>query len=117
MSEAMMYLAPEEARDRLAARYGIEATPLTGDLAVASDRLDSHAPFKDSSILEDPPEALLDWVALYAYKLADERTDGKTSSSVGGAVSWSTAWPQRSPTARRLSELLKPYLRHTGRVA
>lgn len=113
----MMFLTPQEAATRLRDRYGIESTPYIGDLIIASDRLEDMAPFKDSRILEDPPDALLDWVALYGHKLKDERHEGRTSGAVSGAVSWRTAWPQLTPDARRLKALIAPYLRNTGRVA
>ena len=109
-----MYLTPSEARTRLQERYGIETTVYIGDLIMASEELRSRAPFVEGVDLSDPPDSLLDWVALCAYELGNYE---QPVSSVGaGDVSLSY---RDSPTRnqRRLQRLLAPYLAVRGRVS
>lgn len=112
----MMYLTPEQAAARLRDRYGIESKPYIGDLIAASDMLEDQAPFKDSKILEDPPDALLDWVSLYAHAIKEDEPGAVMSDSMA-PFSRTFARPEMTQSGKRLARLIAPYIRRTGRVA
>lgn len=94
-------------------RYDVEAELFDGDVLAAELALGALAPFRDDVDLEDPPEALLDWVVLKARHIAAASTEGVIASRVD-VLSKSYAWPQLSPDAKRLRALVAPYLKRTG---
>lgn len=126
------YLSPEEAEARLWSRYRMEAALSAGDVEVASNELDSRGPFigirRDTAqLLEFPrsvnpdgttssadvPAAVLDWVALYAYRLSSDDPPAITSSGAG-SVSVSYAASKPSQSERRMVGLLEPWYRRSG---
>jgi hypothetical protein len=129
------YLSASEIEDRLDLRFGITATIQEGDADIASDELDAMGPFigykLDSeqerafprtinpdgteNTDEDPPAAILDWIALAAYHTTTEETPGITSESIG-STSRSYASPKVSQTERRMERLLEPYFLKVGHL-
>lgn len=97
----------------MSSRYGVTATLSEGDVLAAELALGSLAPFKEDVDLAAPPEALLDWTALYAYQLAD----GWPGPVVEDAMSpFRTVYAKPEPNrhAKRCRELVAPYLKRTG---
>jgi hypothetical protein len=139
---AAPYLIKTEATARLTdanTGYGFtteQAGAITGgDLRLASDALDSMAPFEGERALVDQerefprvylvgdsraaatvPDAVLDWVALKAYALSTEHEPGVRSEGAG-RVSVSYSEPKRSQLERRMEGLIEPYLLKVGRRA
>lgn len=131
----MSYLTEEEAEARLDERYGIAAAPLIGDLEIASSELDSLGPFIGTQLVTDgtqtlafprsenpdgttnaqtdPPDAILDWVALNAYRISVDDPPAITSRSARG-LSESYAYPKGSQNERRMAYLLAPYFLRMG---
>lgn len=109
----MMYLTPQQATSRLSERYGLDSTPYIGDLIMAGEELHGLAPFKPTVDLDDPPEALIDWVALRAHELRRGREDPPPASRISAADV--TVWVDN--TRQTMSGLITPYLRYTGRSA
>ena len=102
-----------EAEDRLLNRYDVEATLQSGDVLAAELALGGLAPFTADVDLANPPDALLDWVALYALQLSD----GWPGPIVGDSMSpFSThyARPEPNKHAKRSRELVASYLKRTG---
>ena len=128
-----MYLDGEEIAERLLDRFNITATVGDGDAAIASAELDSASPFigeRQDSEQEhafprsvtpagetnedtDPPDAVLDWVALNAYRVSSTDAPAVLSWSRSG-VSETYASPAPSQAERRMTGLLQPYLRYSG---
>lgn len=128
------YLTEDQAEERLE-RFRIAGAPSEGDLDIASSELDSMAPFigtklvtdgtqalafprnenpdGTTSALTDPPDAILDWVALNAYRLSVGDPPAITSRSARG-LSESFAYPKSSQNDRRMEYLLEPYLLRMG---
>lgn len=129
------YLTASEIEDRLDLRFAISTTIQEGDADIASDELDAMGPFigyKQDSEQEryfprtinpdgtentdtDPPPAVLDWIALFAYHTTtpSEATPGIMSESIGN-TSRSYASPKISQTERRMERLLQPYFLKVG---
>lgn len=136
---ASPYLTKARAVSRLTDEeegYGLtpeEAGAVTGgDLRLASDALDSMAPFEGERAQRDQerefprvmyvgdsragatvPDAVLDWVALKALELSAEHEPGVRSEGAG-RVSVSYSEPKRSQLERRMDGLIEPYLLKTG---
>lgn len=111
-----MYMTPEQARERLSARYGITDTPLLGDVIAASEDLREMGPFNKDVDIEEPPDSLLDWVALRAHVLSEDEPGAVTKASMT-PFSRTYARPEKTRNGKRLEALVAPYLRRTGRVA
>jgi hypothetical protein len=127
------YLTAAQIEDRLDGRFGISTTITDGDAEIATYELEALAPFIGSKLDseqerafprtinpdgttnedEDPPDAVLDWVALCAYTMSAEETPGITSESIG-STSRSYATPKTNQTSRRMSVLVEPYLLKVG---
>lgn len=116
-----MYLTPTEAQDRLQTRYSLVSSeaPLTiGDVLAASQALDELGPFEDSVDFDNLPDALLDYVALYAHMLATDELPAISSETVSGArADYASGAPRKSRNARRMDRLIAPYIRRRGTVA
>ncbi len=104
-----MYLTREQAEDRLLSRYGFDASLLSGHAQAAGNRLDGFAPFSGLTLAEELPEAVLDWVALEAYKLSRGDEPGVIAKSVAGLGSKTYARPSRAQAERLQEGLLAPY--------
>lgn len=129
------YLTADQIIDRLADRFGITALVLDGDAEVASDQLDALRPFVGTKLVTDgsqerefprsvnpdgttnvattPPSAVLDWVAMCAYRLATDDAPPVTSEGAG-SVNISYATPKPSQAERRMEYLLAPYFLRMG---
>ncbi len=95
------------------ARYSI-TTPLTeGHVEAGSAALDELAPFKDDVDFGNLPDALLDWIALHAYMLADKWPGPVVRDSM---TPFSTVYaaPEPNRHARTARELVGPYLKRSG---
>jgi len=112
----VLYMTPEEARLTLVDRFGIDKSPMIGDLVAASDELRERAPFVESVDLDDPPDALLDWVALRALVLTEDEPGAVTEDSMS-PFTRKYARPEATQNQKRLERLIRPYLSHRGRVA
>lgn len=129
------YLTNTDAQARLSSRFSITATLAPADLDVASDELDSLAPFIGNKQATDGtqprqfprdanpdgtentdtavPEAILDAVALLAYQaVEDEGPAIKSESALDKSVQYST--PKTTQTSRRILALVSPYLKRVG---
>lgn len=125
------YLSPNDAEGRLWARYGIEVELVPGDVEAASESLDRLGPFIGTKQISDQdrafprsvtpdgeeagvdvPGAVLDAVALLALNLQDDTTP--VQSEGAGGVSVTYAVPKVSVNARRVENLLEPYLLKIG---
>jgi hypothetical protein len=114
------YLTPTEAEQILLNRFGIEVDLLAGDLDVASSELDEQGPFVGTQTVAgqehefprdgetEVPEAVLDWVALAAFRFGSADSPGVLSESVGGA-SRTYARAKLSQAERYMTSLLAPY--------
>jgi hypothetical protein len=82
---------------------------------LASEALDDLAPFETPLEEYDVlPDALLDYVSLYAHELRREQEDPPPATRIkAGDVTVDL----KSQTSRRLERLVAPYLKRTGRVA
>lgn len=124
-----MYLTADAIASRLDDRFGIEAEIAPGDAEMASYELDSQGPFigarqdseqemafprtlnpngtenEDTTI----PAAVLDWVALCAYRITGGDAPGIVSRSRSG-LSESYSRPVVDKNERRMNRLLWPYL-------
>lgn len=129
------YLTSSEAETRLYSRFNITATLTDGDVEIASAELDSMAPFIGTKKVTDgtqelafprsvnpdgtenasstPPDAVLDWVALCAYRIVSDDSGAITSASADG-VSISYASPKVSQAGRRMAYQIEPYLLKVG---
>ena len=108
-----MYLTAIEAESRLQTRYNLDADLYDGHVEAGSKALDELAPFKDHVDFDNLPDALLDYVALYAFMLAE----GKPGPIVRDAMSpFNTTYAGAEPNkyARIARELAAPYLKRTG---
>ena len=132
------YLTASDAETRLYSRFNIETTVTDGDVEIASDELDAQTPFIGTKLVTDgtqirefprslnpdgtanedtdPPEAVLDWVALAAYQLTSDDSPAVTSASADG-VSLTFARPDTSPTERRMERMISPYYLKVGERA
>lgn len=117
----MIHMTPGDAQTRLQDRYGIETTVYFGDLLGAGEELRERGPFVADLNLDNPPDALLDWVALRAHTLAADESVSITSESVGDISAnygdSSGTGGQLTQNERRLQRLISPYLARRGRVA
>lgn len=133
-----MYLTGAEIATRLAARFPDlpEVTVGDGDAEIASAELDAAGPFiggrldsdqehafprsvtpaGETNEDTDPPDAVLDWVALNAYRVSRADAPAVTSESARG-VSVTYASPAPSQAERRMAGLLAPYLLYFGLVS
>ncbi len=120
------YLIPVEAAGRLAA-FNITHTPSAGSLEGASRLLDASGPFygaryDPNQALAFPrtytapgdtdnivPGAILDWVALEAYRIDTDEEPAVTSKSVQHLGSKTYARPRVSKAARLQAGLLDAY--------
>jgi hypothetical protein len=123
------YETNEQMQTRLSQRFGITAEITVGDADIASNDVDSLGPFIGSRLADDqerqfprnvnpdgstnavtdPPEAVLDWVALRAYQLSNDEDPAIKSETVGRA-SVVYLRGKLSRIERRMSGLLTPYL-------
>lgn len=95
-------------------RYNLEASLTEGDVEAGENALQELAPFETPLEEYDTlPNALLDYVALYAYILATDELPGIQSESVGGTSS-NYATPRQSQAAHRMDRLIAPYLQRRG---
>jgi hypothetical protein len=94
-------------------RYNITAELNEGHVLAAELALGALAPFTDDVDLAAPPEALLDWTALYAYQLADE-WPGPIVRDAMSPFSTVYARPEPNPHAKVARELVGRYLKRTG---
>lgn len=109
-----MYLTATEAEARLQTRYNITAELTEGDVEAGESALEELAPFETPLDQYDTlPNALLDYVALYAYILATDELPGIQSENVGGTSS-TYATPRQSQAAHRMDRLVAPYLQRRG---
>ncbi len=95
-------------------RYGITATLTEGHVLAGESALEDLAPFVTP--LEDYdalPDALLDYIALYSFMLADERS-GPVVRKAMSPFSTNYARPEPNPHARTARELVGRYLKRTG---
>jgi hypothetical protein len=124
-----MYLTGEEIAARLLDRFTITATVGDGDAAIASAELDGAGLFIGSRLDPDQehafprsvtpggvenedttvPDAILDWVALCAYRISEVDAPAVKSWSRSG-VSETYASSMPSQSERRMANLLNPYL-------
>lgn len=111
-----MYLTPGESQIRLLNRYNIDKAPMIGDLVSASEELREHAPFVADVDLDNPPDALLDWVALRALVLSEDEPGAVVEDSMN-PFTRKYAAPEHTQNGKRLERLLRSYLAHKGRVA
>jgi hypothetical protein len=124
-----MYMTPMEAEDRILGRYGIDVGVRAiniGDVMSASQSLDASAPFVGEPADPDlgpefprsgeteVPAAVLDWVALEAYRLSRAEEPPTISKSVQSLGARTYARPMISREERIQSRLLQPYLKRTG---
>jgi len=122
-----MYMTPMEAEDRILGRYGIDVglTAINiGDVMSASQSLDELAPFVGEPADPDQefprsgetevPAAVLDWVALEAYRLSRAEEPPTISKSVQSLGAKTYARPMISREERIQYRLLHPYLKRTG---
>lgn len=113
----MMYLTPEQARLTLVERFGIDKSPMIGDLIAASEELREYAPFVDGVDLDgELPDTLLDWVALRAHVLSEDEPGPVTEDSMS-PFTRRYARPEATQNQKRLERLIAPYLAHKGRIA
>jgi hypothetical protein len=110
-----MLITPAEAQMRLLNRYGINKSPMTGDLVSASEELRENAPFVEGVDLDNPPDGLLDWVALRALTLSEDEPGPVTEDSMN-PFTRRYAVPEHTQNGKRLERLLRPYLAHKGSV-
>lgn len=106
----MAYLTSDEIFERLDERFSLRAEVSDGIAEIASSALDAHVSVP-SSAGADPPDALLDWVALKAYSLSlsdAAYSPGVTSESARG-VSRSYSTPKASRIERMMDEILSSY--------
>lgn len=128
------YLTATQAQARLG-KYGESGEVTAGDLAIASDAVDSMGPFKGARLDKDQtrafprdeirsgdtegvvPDSVLDAVALLALSEADDETGVtiKSESVLDKSVTY--AAPVRSRSSRRVNALLSPYRRRVGRLS
>lgn len=133
---ALGYLSPEDAEARLFSRFGIESSLGAGDVAAASSELDLMRPFIGTKLVTDGtqtlefprsikpdgttatstvPDAVLDYVALCAYRLSvDDPPPVKSSGA--GSVNVTYMDSKASQTDRRMEYLLEPYLLKVGQL-
>lgn len=122
------YLDKAAIATRLAARFTITTTVTNVDAGIASDELDASGPFlgekhevgqarefprtylRDGDAPGVVPDAVLDWVALAAYRLSED-DDPAISSEGLGDIRVSYASPKLSQAATRMAGLLRPYFR------
>lgn len=102
-----------EAQSRLFSRYDVEAELQSADVLAAELALGGLAPFTADVDLANPPEALLDWTALYAYQLSDGWPGPVVQDSMA-PFSTHYARPEPNKHAKRCRELVAPYLKRTG---
>lgn len=125
----MAYMTGAVASTRLLDRYGFTATLTDGLVAAASLALDNKSAYLGERYVAGQalafprtytapgdtegvvPEAVLDWVALEAYKLSREDEPAVSSKSVQHLGSKTYARPARSQAERLQASLLSAYSR------